>query len=493
LRVRFVVEQLEPSLVVPADTPLPVVSWRLRHFPRGFAAVVDAEGRWLGAVPGAAAMAVDASGAAATLEDVMRDGERVPVVELDDAVDAVRARADAFPDWDWIAVLQEGRFVGIVHRADLAADAAEAPPWTVAPEVLQSQLMSAMRSGLLIVDPHGYVRALNPRGAEILSASPDAVVGRPYAEVAEYIFPHMSVYRADSLIPRILAGMETSGDRSFTLANGRDVRFNANVVRSQGRVEAILVTFTDVTDLNRAERRARREAEEAEKAFALTLPNSRVEAKLKSSPEYQDVYDPTTGLARVTAVIPDGTYRHVINGLRVMAELKAIGLFQLVGLDKDTLVSAFTFHDLGKEQPRLALNQVFNPQETFEPGRRHAERSAEWAAKYYRVSEDAVQIVRHHHTPEDQLPPDFPHALLPMLRVMKLVDGLSAGLTRRLAWVGPFELDGTILTVREYNRDTRYHRAYRLALLTGREAVLHEDHPPAPTLGDLSKIHSTLP
>ncbi len=170
------------------------------------------------------------------------------------------------------------------------------------------------------------------------------------------------------------------------------------------------------------------------------------------------MYDPETGTATVVGVIPDGTYRHVINGLRIMAELKTLGLFQLVGLDKDTMAQAFIFHDLGKEQPQLQVGERFAPQEVFEPSPLHAERSADWAVRDYHVSPDVEWLVRYHHTPEEDLPETFPAALKPMWRLLRIVDGLSAGMTRRQAKIAPITRNGTTLTICEESVDQRYRR-----------------------------------
>lgn len=487
MRVGFIMEEPDPALVTEPDTPVDVLAWMLRRDAGSFVAVVDSERQWLGAVraknwrPGQ------------TLQDIMTPKERVPQLDPDDTLDAARRLAARFEDWPIIPVIRGTTLVGALRVADLPDEApTPLPDWSVPVEVLQQQLVAAMFSGLLLLDPEGRVRLLNPRGGEILGADPAALLGRPYAEVAQYMFPHMSQYLSQSVVPRVLANKVERQTVTLPLVNGRDVLFHVSAVRDQRRLVAVLITFADVTQLHEAERRARHEAEEAEKAFGLTLPNSKVEAKLKSSPEFQDIFDAASGTATVTAVIPDGTYRHVINGLRIMAELNTLGLFQLVGLDKDTLVSAFIFHDLGKEQPRLALGQKFRPADTFEPSRRHAERSADWAVKYYHVPDDVAALIRHHHTPLADLPAEFPTALIPMLRIMQLVDGLSAGLTRRLSAVGPFQLEGTSLTVREYNRDSRYHRSYRLAVLSGREQILHELNPDPPLLGDLERARPVM-
>ena len=77
----------------------------------------------------------------------------------------------------------------------------------------------------------------------------------------------------------------------------------------------------DVTPLKRAEVQARYQERELEMAFALTLPNSKVESKLKSSPEYQDIYDPATGQARVRSPQLLTSYLPV-SGLDIAARIR---------------------------------------------------------------------------------------------------------------------------------------------------------------------------
>ncbi len=205
----------------------------------------------------------------------------------------------------------------------------------------------------------------------------------------------------------------------------------------------------------------RHEAEEADKAFGLTLPNSRVESKLKHSPEFHDVLDSDSGTPRSpprfpmahAGISPTGWHPGRVEGAR---------LLQQVRLGQDTLAPAFIFHDLGKEQPPLSPEQNVRPADTFERRRRHAEHGADWTAPYYHAGEDAAALAHHHHTPLGELRDTFPAALIPMLHAMELADGLSE-LTRRLAAVGPVEPEATVLTARQSNRDARQHRRCRLA------------------------------
>jgi PAS domain-containing protein len=468
MTVRFVMRP--PTLVCRDDEAASVLGWRLAATPDGVAWVTDAAGQLCGAVHRDG----DEWDRADLVRDVLQPLPVAGVLDVDTPVDVARARFAAWPEWPVLPVVDAGRLVGEVRAADLPTWPAPTPPdWAgLSADALTAHLLDTMGSGVLVVDARGIVRLINAWGAAWLGVTPAAVVGQPYLALAPALFPHLAAYLGQSAVPRALRGLEDHGERALRLPNGRHGLFRFGTVRHQGRVAAVVVTFMDITAQVAAEQAAHAVRDEMERAFALALPNSKVETKLKSSPEYADVYDPATGIATVTAAMPDGTYWHVVNGLRLLAELKAVGVFQLVGLDKDTLVQAFLYHDLGKEQPTLAVGDRFVPAETFEPSWMHAARSAEWATRYYGVSADAAWLIRHHHTPESALPADFPSVLRPMLRIMKVVDGLSAGLTRRTATCDPFVLQGSTLIVGERNQDARYHRRYALAIYRGTETPL---------------------
>lgn len=457
---------------VATDT-LILAQWWMQTSPHRTVYVLDDGGKYLGLVRLADAAKWNEAG---TLADHMLRSEGTMIVRPGDDVEGLSEVFAKHTDWPSIPVVDaDGRLVGVITR-DLPLGRREAAPnfaEAVSQGILQRHLLGALNSGFLIVDANGVIRQLNAYGAELLGVSVDDVVDRPYEEAAQWMFPHMRDYLRHSAVPEVLTTSVVRGERELLLQNGRHVQFSFGTVRDQASdIVAIAITFVDVTAVRQAEARAEEIAREAEMAFGLALPNTKVEAKLKASPEYQDIYDPDTGRATVTKIIPNGTYWHVINGLRIMAELKAIGMFQLVGLDKDTVVQAFIFHDLGKEQPELAVGQSFVPEETFEPGYKHAARSADWAAREYHVSSDVEWLIRYHHTDDPDLPDDFPGALKPMWRLLRLVDGLSAGMTRRGAKVSPISRNGTTLTIQEDNQDQRYHRTYAISIYSGEQRSL---------------------
>ncbi|KUK31701.1 MAG: HD domain protein [Thermoanaerobacterales bacterium 50_218] len=229
------------------------------------------------------------------------------------------------------------------------------------------------------------------------------------------------------------------------------------------------------------ERELRREAEarcerlgrmqqEMEKALANLFADPKVVAQLKSIVEYQDEYDPATGKVKITGVIEEGVYRHVVNILRLLTELWEQGLMELAGMHQETLVKAAIFHDLGKVQPHLAVGDMVDPKEAFEPGKFHAFRSASLAEQVYNLPESVVFLIKYHHHEEEELPPYFPSGLLPMHRLFRLLDGLSAGLTRRGSRVN-LTVKGTVVQVREESTHPAYDRYLELDLCSGKVEV----------------------
>lgn len=472
--VRFVMDT-DCLIGSPADS-LILAHWWMHTSPHRIVYVADAEKRLLGLVWLSSNRPWDAPG---TLADHMEPVSTMLTLRPQDDVEKARAFFAAHPEWPSLPVVDEHDILlGVITRDVPVLRPDPAPSYQQAKVrgVLQDHLLNALNVGLIVVDAHGMVRVVNPYGADLLGLDAEEVLGQPYEEVAQYLFPHMRNYLRESALSEVMIRDTARGEREFVIQNGRHVRFSFGTIRDAASLIAMAITFVDVTALREAEAKAEAIARQAEMAFGLALP-SKVEAQLKDSPEFQDTYDPETGMATVTQVMPDGTYWHVVNGLWIMAELHAIGIFQLVGLDKDTMVQAFIFHDLSKEQPQLKPGDRFVPRETFDPGNLHAARSADWAVKEYHVSEDVEWLIRYHHTAEVDLPETFPAALKPMWRLFRIVDGLSSGMTRRQATLAPITRDGARLTIREGNADARYHRAYTVSIYTGEERAL-TDRPP---------------
>ncbi|MBT9260322.1 MAG: PAS domain-containing protein [Clostridiales bacterium] len=323
-------------------------------------------------------------------------------------------------------------------------------------EDLSRAILHSLREGIIVVDKNLIIREFNPAAERLTGHRARDRIGQK-AEV---------ISRDSSPIFRVLETGEPIYNVDTPLKDGRIWNVNFVPLVMEGEVVGAIQTFTDVTEERRMERQLLAARDELDDAFALTLPNTKVEVKLKSTPEFQDVFDPATHTIRITGIIEDGGYRHVINALKVLADLHRKAQGHLLGIEKDHLVRAIIFHDLGKVQPQLKVGDVVDPREAFEPSKLHAYRSADIAEAFYGEHPHVVQLVRYHHHQEHELPPDFPPALLPMLRLLKLCDGLSAALTRRGSTV-IVDVDATRVYWYEDTPHPRYQGAWTLNLFTG--------------------------
>ena len=321
-------------------------------------------------------------------------------------------------------------------------------------------LVEAMREGLAVVDREYRLCEFNPAAVEYSGLSAKQVLGRR----SKLYFEDNSPVRRVMETGKPLLNLE--------VRNSREQVFMTNNVPIivDGEIVGVMQTFFEITELKRLQQQLFNTKEELDKAFALTLPNSRVEYKLKNTPEYRDVYNAASGLIEITEVIEDGGYQHVVNALKVAADLNEKGLMGILGIDKDILVQALIFHDLGKSQPMLNVGQIIDPRKAFEPGMMHAMRSADIAENYYQKPKDVVTLIRYHHHSAEQLPADFPSHLLPMLRLLQVIDGLSAGLTRRNGRIG-FRVNGSRVTIVENNVHPLYNRTVEVDLYTGENFV----------------------
>lgn len=371
-----------------------------------------------------------------------------------------------------VPVLEDGKLVGILTRDKTAeyywqreVDRLNQLSW----ERKAGTILKSLHEGLIMVDRDLIIREFNDAAARMTGLNPAERIGQKARVVSANASPIFDVLATG----RPLYNVETP------MQDGRIWLVNYLPIIEDEEVTGVVQTFTDITEAKQIENQLRRTKEELDKAFALTLPNSRVEYKLKSTPEYRDEYDPETGLIRITEVIEAGNYIHVVNALKVAADLNDKGVMHLLGINKDDLVQAIIFHDLGKSQPDLAVGATVDPRAVFEEGRLHAQRSADIAGHYYGKNQDVVMLIKYHHHAEEELPPEFPSYLLPMLRLFKLIDGLSAALTRRNATI---ELDrvGSWIHVSERNAHPDHNHRWELNLLTGERRVLENYQLAAP-------------
>lgn len=321
------------------------------------------------------------------------------------------------------------------------------------------EIINSLNEGLIVVDKDLTIREFNPAAEKLTGLKAVDRIGQKSVSLSKQ--PSISEMVLTTGEPRF--GVETK------LQDGRVFLVNYVPLKTNGgkNVEGVLQTFSDITPYKSLQTQLSKTKEELDKAFALTLPNSKVEYKLKSTLEYRDEFDEATSNITITEIIEGGGYQHVVNCLKVAADFNEMGIMKLIGIDKDTLVEAIIFHDLGKSQPSLKVGDKVSPKEVFEEGIYHATRSAELASKFYGKNEDITNIIRYHHHTEEMLPKDFPSHLLPLLRLFKIIDGLSAALTRRDAKV-TYKTEGAKLTIFERNQHPTYNRVMEIDLYTGR-------------------------
>lgn len=169
---------------------------------------------------------------------------------------------------------------------------------------------------------------------------------------------------------------------------------------------------------------------ELNEAFSLTIPDNRLEKKLKTTPLYNGVYDNSTDFIEITKVIKDGLYIHIINCLKLAADLKDDNVFDLIGIDKNILVQTILYHSNAKTQPTLCVGDVVKYSDFFEDKKEEADRSAIFAKKYYNVSDSVYYMIKYHKHDECDIPDEFPKSLLFVFRLFKIIDSTSSVITK---------------------------------------------------------------
>lgn len=329
----------------------------------------------------------------------------------------------------------------------------------------QFELFDLLQVGVIIFDQTLTIRYVNNAYTAMLGLTDQEIIGYNIEDIfIDYFVISLKEFRRTSPIYSVIKrGTPVLGVERKNPA-GRVYLAHYIPINH----ELFMINATDITYQKLLEEKILASHNEIDLAFSLTLPNSKVEKKMRSTPEYIDTYDQQTGMITIEEIIPDGCYKHVVNALKVLADLNKLGALQTIGIDKDILVKAIIFHDIGKVQPVLKKGDVVNPLETFEQSQIHAERSSDLGKCFYGLSEEICTIIRYHHHTEQELPEDFPKGLLPMYRLLRLIDGLSAAITRRKAQIS-LEVSGDNIIVEENNPHPRYNGRRIVSLLSGRE------------------------
>lgn len=461
LALRFYVE--ECHILAHPEEPVDGVRRRAADLGLSFLVVVGDDGHYVGAVELAELPELPDRG---TVGELLARVDPWPTIEAEADVSHADRLFREHPEKTFLVVLEDGRFIGLLLRSTLERYERVAPPGARARfdrGQLLKHLLDFSPFSFFVIDPEGRVALASRSFERYFGWTPEAVVGRTIEAVFGPLFTDTHrQYSRTNPVTEVRRSGQAVLNRERRTKDGRT--FLVSSVPLPGGF--VLVNQADITVQKQMEERLEAARSEAEQAFALMLPNTRVEEKLRQSPEYRDLYDPTTGRIRIVAVVPDGTYRHVMNALKITSDLKAVGALAALGVDKDVIVQTMIYHDLGKIQPRLQVGDEVDPLEVFEPSQRHAERSAAFAAGQYVQDEDVLRLIRFHHHREDELPEDFPLRLLPMLRLVQLIDGLSAAVTRNEAEFR-IRLEGREIVVRERNIRPGYNGTHRLDPFSG--------------------------
>lgn len=337
---------------------------------------------------------------------------------------------------------KEGRITGRLSRTkligELARSHSEERKKRMETEHLIEAVIDLLPVGIALVSQTGEVLQANKLAMEIMSKnSIDA--------------------------EEIRAITKDNRSKTFTTEAGNYYRICTDIIVG---TDYFLVTFADMTAEYTMMEKLRSSQQEVETAFSIMLPDQRIEARLKSIVEYMDEYDESTGMIKITGVIKNGCFKHVINMLKLIADTFAQGLMELPGMEKNVLVQAAVLHDIGKVQPDLKIGDIVDPKEVFEKGYLHAFRGADLSRALYNIEDKVYYLIKYHHHVENELPPEFPEYLLPMYRFFRLIDGLSAGITRRGSKV-TMKVRETRIYVKEESSFPSYNQEIEMDVYTG--------------------------
>ncbi|NLS45345.1 MAG: PAS domain-containing protein [Firmicutes bacterium] len=400
-------------------------------------------------------------------ENLMVPKEIIPFIStethLDTAVSAFFKTG--FPE---LPVLDNGYLIGSLPLQSVLETTLEALTSLGRQKEIEKRssiILQSMNEGLIVIDTDLIIQEYNHAAEKLLGTKASEKIGTKAVVVTKGEWPIFEVIKTGKPRFNVIS----------PLIDGRIFSTNYIPMIENDKIIGVIQTFRDITEQEEMRAQLVTSRDELDRAFALTLPNSKVEHKLKTTPEYRDVYNHITGEVTITEVIPDGGYKHVVNALKILADLNNKGIMSILGINKDVMVKSIIFHDLGKSQPQLEIGQTIEPLSEFEDGPAHAQRSANIAAHFYECESDVTMLIKYHHHKEAELSDDFPDYLMPMFRLLKLVDGLSAALTRRDATI-KLDVEGTRIYVYERNTHPCYNKSRVVNLFTG-EITEIPDHP----------------
>lgn len=370
---------------------------------------------------------------------------------------------------DFLIVMKNGRPFGTLWASDLPGPGVvlERTIVTPAPEDF-IRIFNLMPEGIFVTGPDSKIIYANNAAVKMFSTTKKAIVGKNLnAAIGKNFAANHHEYRRCSPVYEVVKKLKPVYNYELKMLSGRTFQMNCLPVVKKGKLAYLVLNFRDVSGEKKVIELNQTAYREMTEAFRVMLPTTRIEKRLKSIPEYQDVFNPTTGFVEVVEVIPDGAYRHVINCLNIVSELHKKGIFNVPELERAVVVQALLLHDIGKKQPVLKAGDIVDPQKVFPDGKRHARISAGMIRSYPLVSPDVIPLIFYHHHREDELPAEFPERLLPMWRLLRMVDGLSAAITRRHAQLDIWVEESRVVVL-EKNPHPYYNGVRHLDVLSGK-------------------------
>lgn len=404
--------------------------------------------------------------------DVAIPWSEVDTVNFNDSINIAVKKFDK--NTRAVVVLHKNRPVGILRREDVMGikgpkkekKCAENNN-TVFRKIIEHSLF-----GLVILDKNQNIIYSNKQVLNLLQKRQHCIKGKKFEWVFGNLFgKNHREFLAGCPVNKVIETLSPLSDVERKTVAGQTFLINCYPIVYRKSLKYIVINIRDITSKKNRENDVHMAYDELTRAFRLVLPNTQFEKRLKSIPEYKDYFDHDTGLVKIIEIIPDGAYRHVVNCLKIASDLYEKGIFNIFGVDRNTIVQTLITHDIGKSQPRLNVGDSIDPGACFLDGKVHARESAKIISKFPHISTDVINLVQFHHHGEDELPEDFPAQLLPMLRLVKLIDGLSAGLTRKNTELGSM-VEGSKIIVFEKNSHPRYNGIQEVDILSGK-SVFH--------------------
>lgn len=168
-------------------------------------------------------------------------------------------------------------------------------------------------------------------------------------------------------------------------------------------------------------------------------------SKIYTQKESVDIYDEENKTFRVGEILETGTRDHIQLTIDILDVLYSKGAI------KEHMYPIFKLalllHDTGKISPNIYVGQEIT-RNTFEASENHAFRSERIAREVFNIADKRILfLIKYHHTREDVIEDEMRSIGLDVndLRMMKIIDGLAAGIHRKHKDIDIHHEDGKIL------------------------------------------------